>query len=38
MNEFSSFYVVLPAAIDPVVHSASNINEYQKQKNNVSKE
>jgi hypothetical protein len=25
---------ILPAALGPGVHSASNINEYQKQKNN----
>jgi hypothetical protein len=32
-----SIYLILPAAIDPRVHSASNRNEYQKKKkNNVS--
>jgi hypothetical protein len=36
--EFSSFYLMLQAALDPGVYSASNINEYQKQKNNVSGE
>jgi hypothetical protein len=30
--------LILPAAIDPGVYSASNRNEYQKQKNNVSEE
>jgi hypothetical protein len=32
----SSTYLILPAALGPGVYSASNINEYQKQKNNVS--
>jgi hypothetical protein len=32
VNEFSSMYLILPA------HSASNRNEYQKHKNNVSVE
>jgi hypothetical protein len=31
-------YLILPAALGPGVYSASNINEYQKQKNNVSGE
>jgi hypothetical protein len=31
-----SIYLILPAALGPGVHSASNRNEYQKQKNNVS--
>jgi hypothetical protein len=31
-----SIYLMLPAALGPGVHSASNRNEYQKQKNNVS--
>jgi hypothetical protein len=35
MNEFS-IYLILPAALAPGVHLASNRNEYQKQKNNVS--
>jgi hypothetical protein len=35
---FSSIYLILPAALGPGVHSASNRNEYQKQKNNVSGE
>jgi hypothetical protein len=30
-----SMYLILPAATGPGVHSASNRNEYQKQKNNV---
>jgi hypothetical protein len=33
-----SIYLILPAAIRPGVSSASNRNEYQKQKNNVSGE
>jgi hypothetical protein len=37
LNElFFLIYLILPAAIGLVVHSASNRNEYQKQKNNVS--
>jgi hypothetical protein len=35
---FFSMYLILPAALGPGVHSASNRNEYQKQKNNVSVE
>jgi hypothetical protein len=31
MNGFFSIYLILPAALDPGVHSASNRNEYQKQ-------
>jgi hypothetical protein len=39
MNDsFFSIYLILPAALGPGVHSASNIDEYQKQKNNVSGE
>jgi hypothetical protein len=38
VNEFFSIYLILPAALCPEVHSASNGNEYQKQKNNVSGE
>jgi hypothetical protein len=30
------FLVILPAALDPGVYSASNKNEYKKQKNNIS--
>jgi hypothetical protein len=29
-----SIYLILPAELGPGVHSASNRNEYQKQKNN----
>jgi hypothetical protein len=32
---FFSVYLILPAALDLVVYSASNRNVYQKQKNNV---
>jgi hypothetical protein len=35
---FSSIYLILPAVLGPGVHSASNRNEYQKQKNNVYRE
>jgi hypothetical protein len=38
VNEFFSTYLSLSAALSPGVYSASNINEYQKQKNNVSGE
>jgi hypothetical protein len=38
VNEFFSMYLILQAALDPGVYSASNINEYQKQGNNVSEE
>jgi hypothetical protein len=30
-----SIYLILPAALGPGVYSASNRNEYQKQRNNV---
>jgi hypothetical protein len=33
-----SIYLQLPAALGPGVHSASNRNEYQRQKNDVSGE
>jgi hypothetical protein len=33
-----SLYLILPAALIPGVYSASNRNEYQKQKKNVSGE
>jgi hypothetical protein len=33
-----SIYLILPAALGPGVYSASNRNEFQKQKNNVSGE
>jgi hypothetical protein len=36
VNESFSIYLFLPGALGPGVHSASNRNEYQKQKNNVS--
>jgi hypothetical protein len=38
MNEYFSIYLILPAALGPTVYSASNRNEYQKQKNKVSVE
>jgi hypothetical protein len=38
VNQFFSIDLILPAAISPGVYSATNINEYQKQKNNVSGE
>jgi hypothetical protein len=31
-------YLILPAALDPGVYSASDRNEYQKQKNDISGE
>jgi hypothetical protein len=31
-----SIYLILPATLGPGIHSASNRNEYQNQKNNVS--
>jgi hypothetical protein len=37
MNLFL-IYLVLPDALGPVVYSASNKNEYKKQKDNVSEE
>jgi hypothetical protein len=36
VNEFFSIYLILPAALGPGVYPASNRNEHQKQKNNVS--
>jgi hypothetical protein len=33
---YVSIYLILPAALGPEFYSASNKNEYQKQKNNVS--
>jgi hypothetical protein len=33
--EFFSTYLIFPAALGPGVYSASNRNEYQKQKNNI---
>jgi hypothetical protein len=38
VNDFSSIYLILPASLGPGVYAASNRNEYQKQKNNVSGE
>jgi hypothetical protein len=38
VNEFFSIYPILPVALGPGVYSASNRNEYQKQKNNVSED
>jgi hypothetical protein len=38
VNEFFSIYLILPVALGPEIHSASNKNEYQKQKDNVSGE
>jgi hypothetical protein len=37
-NECFSIYLILPAALGPEVYSASNRNEYQKLKNNISGE
>jgi hypothetical protein len=36
VNAFFSIHLILTAALGPKVYSASNRNEYQKQKNNVS--
>jgi hypothetical protein len=36
LHEAISIYLILSAALGPGVYSASNRNEYQKQKNNVS--
>jgi hypothetical protein len=38
MIEFFSIYIILPAALNPGVYSASNRNKYKKQKTNVSGE
>jgi hypothetical protein len=38
INLFFSIYLILSAAPSPAVYSASNRNEYQKEKNNVSGE
>jgi hypothetical protein len=35
VNYLFSIYLILPAALGPGVYSASNRNEYQKQKKNV---
>jgi hypothetical protein len=36
MNEFFTIYLILPTVLGPGVYSASNRNEYKKQKNNIS--
>jgi hypothetical protein len=36
VNEFFSIYLILSATLGPDVYSATNRNEYQNQKNNVS--
>jgi hypothetical protein len=38
VNDFLSSYLIIPVALGPGVYSASNRNEYQKHKNNVSGE
>jgi hypothetical protein len=38
VDEFFSIYLILPAALGPGVYSASNRNEYLKQRNNISEE
>jgi hypothetical protein len=38
VNEFFSIYLILPAELSPEVYSASNRNEFQKQKCNASGE
>jgi hypothetical protein len=35
VKAFFSIYLILPATLRPEVYSASNRNEYQKQKSNV---
>jgi hypothetical protein len=35
MNAFFSIYLILPVVLGPGLYSASNINEYQKQKSDV---
>jgi hypothetical protein len=35
VNKYVSIYLILPAALGPGVHSASNRIEYRNQKNNV---
>jgi hypothetical protein len=37
-NSFLLIYLILQAALGPGVYSASNRNEYQKQRDNVSRE
>jgi hypothetical protein len=36
VNESFSIYLIFPASLGPGVYSASNRNEYRKQRNNVS--
>jgi hypothetical protein len=38
VNEFFPIYLILPAALGPVVYSASTRNVYQKKKKNVFEE
>jgi hypothetical protein len=38
VNEFSSVYLIFPAALGPGVYSASNRSEYQNENNNVAGE
>jgi hypothetical protein len=38
VSAFFLIYLILPEALDPVVYSASNRDEYQKKKHNVSGE
>jgi hypothetical protein len=38
VNQIFSIYLIFTAALGPGVHSASNINEYYKQKENASGE
>jgi hypothetical protein len=33
VNKFFSIYLIPPAVLGPIIYSASNRNEYQKQKN-----
>jgi hypothetical protein len=35
VRDFFLIYIILPAALGPGIYSASNRNEYQKQKSNV---
>jgi hypothetical protein len=38
MNEYVSIYLILLVALGPGIYSASDRSEYQKQKNNISRE
>jgi hypothetical protein len=38
VNDLFSIYLILPAALGPGVYSVSNRSEYQKQKNNASRD